>query len=89
MCIQCRRRVFKSGPAREIIECRRQERGESTTGGLHLSLGRLEGLPRENLEVLVLICALWWVFMHLGPDFSHDFFARKDSSWRVRKPNAK
>ena len=28
-------------------------------------------------------------FMHLGPDFSHDFFARKDISWRVRKPNAK
>ena len=28
-------------------------------------------------------------FMRLGPDFSHDFFARKDISWRVRKPNAK
>ena len=27
--------------------------------------------------------------MHLGSDFSHDFFARKDISWRVRKPNAK
>ena len=27
--------------------------------------------------------------MHLGPDFSHDFFARKDISCRVRKPNAK
>ena len=27
--------------------------------------------------------------MRLGPDFSHDFFARKDISWRVRKPNAK
>ena len=30
------------------------------------------------------------VFMRLGPDFSHDFFfARKDISWRMRKPNAK
>ena len=27
--------------------------------------------------------------MRLGPDFSHDFFARKDIFWRVRKPNAK
>ena len=27
--------------------------------------------------------------MRLGPDFSHDFFARKYISWRVRKPNAK
>ena len=27
--------------------------------------------------------------MRLGPDFSHDFFARKDISWRVRKPNIK
>ena len=27
--------------------------------------------------------------MRLGPDFSHDFFVRKDISWRVRKPNAK
>ena len=30
--IQCRRRVFKSGPAEEIIECRRHERGG---GGEH------------------------------------------------------
>ena len=28
--VQGRRRVFKSGPAEEIIECRRHERGEST-----------------------------------------------------------
>ena len=27
--------------------------------------------------------------MRLGPDFSHDFFASKDISWRVRKANAK
>ena len=27
--------------------------------------------------------------MRLGPDFSHDFFAREDISWRLRKPNAK
>ena len=31
---QGRRRVFKSGQAEEIIECRRHERGESTKGGL-------------------------------------------------------
>ena len=29
---QGRRRVFESGPAEEIIECRRHERGESTRG---------------------------------------------------------
>ena len=27
--------------------------------------------------------------MCFGPDFSSRFFARKDISWRVRKPNAK
>ena len=32
--MQGRRRVFKSGPVEEIIECRRHERGESTIGGL-------------------------------------------------------
>ena len=31
---QGRRRVFKSGPAEEAIECRRHERGENTRGGL-------------------------------------------------------
>ena len=31
---QGRRRVFKSGPAEEAIECRGHERGESTRGGL-------------------------------------------------------
>ena len=31
---QGRRRVLKSGPAEEIIECRRHERGESTREGL-------------------------------------------------------
>ena len=27
--------------------------------------------------------------MRLEPDFSHNYFARKDISWRMRKPNAK
>ena len=30
---QGRRRIFKSGPAEEVIECRRHEMGESTRGG--------------------------------------------------------
>ena len=34
LCYQGRRRVFKSGPAEEAIECRGHERGESTRGGL-------------------------------------------------------
>ena len=33
---QGRRRIFKSGPAEEAIECRRQERGECTSGGIIL-----------------------------------------------------
>ena len=53
---QGRRRVFKSGPAEEIIECRRHERGRAQEGGPNppLSLG---GLPRENFELLALLCA--------------------------------
>ena len=31
---QGRRRVFKSDPAEEDIQCRRHERGESTRGGI-------------------------------------------------------
>ena len=31
--MQGRRRVFNSGPAEETIECRRDEKGESTRGG--------------------------------------------------------
>ena len=35
-----RRRVFKSGPAEEVIECRRHERGERTRGGIFPPLVR-------------------------------------------------
>ena len=35
------------------------------------------------------VCVFNGFFMRLGPYFSHVFFARKDISWRVRKPNAK
>ena len=69
---QGRRRVFKSGPAEEIIECRRHVRGESTRGGRAREGGEHErgtpplsrgggggvgGLPRENFEFLALLCA--------------------------------
>ena len=40
MCYQGRRRVFKSGPAEEAVECRRHEMGESTR-----SLGGFGGPP--------------------------------------------
>ena len=75
--IQGRPRVFKSGPAEEIIEFRRHERGESTRGGSSLSLGGLGGLPRENFEFLALLCAFLMGFVRLGPDFSHDFLLEK------------
>ena len=38
--LQGRRRAFKSGPAEDVNECRRHERGEHEGG--------LEGLPREK-----------------------------------------
>ena len=53
--IQGRRRVFKSGPAEEIIECRRHEWGRAREGDSP-SLGGLGGLPQENFEFLVLLC---------------------------------
>ena len=43
---QGRRRIFKSGPAVEAVECRRHMRGGSTIGGLlPLSLGGFGGPP--------------------------------------------
>ena len=45
---QGRRRVFKSGPAEEIIERRCCERGESTRGG-NLVRG-LGGIPKKILN---------------------------------------
>ena len=47
--VQGRRRVFKSGPAEEDIECRRHERGRAREGDYSPSRkGGLGGLPREN-----------------------------------------
>ena len=47
--LQGRRRVFKSGPAEEDIECRRHERGRAREGDYSPSRkGGLGGLPREN-----------------------------------------
>ena len=86
---QGRRRVFKSGPAEEIIECRRHERRQNTRGGWPLLLGGLRGLPRENFEFLALLCVYLIVFYAFGTRFQSRFFARKDISWRVRKPIAK
>ena len=43
---QARRRVFKSGPAEEAIECRRHERG----GLFPLWLGGMGASPRKNLN---------------------------------------
>ena len=60
--------------------------GESTRGGLPLSLG---GLLRENFDFLVLLCAFSMGFYAFGTRFQSRYFARKDISWRVRKPNAK
>ena len=51
---QGRRRVLKSGPAEEIIECRR---------------GELGGLPRENFEFLALLCAFLMGFYAFGTRF--------------------
>ena len=65
--------------------------GESTRGDPRppLSLGWLGGLPRENFEFLALLCAFLMGFYAFGTRFQSRFFARKDISWRVRKPNAK
>ena len=70
--MQGRCRVFKSGLAEEIIECRWHERGESTRGGL-LSLGGLG----DSIEKILNSSASMCIFMRLGPDFSHDFLLEK------------
>ena len=67
---QGRRRVFKSGPAGEIIECRWHERGT-------LSLWGLGGLPRENCEFSALLCAFLMGFYAFGTRFQSRFFLEK------------
>ena len=71
---QGRRRVFESGPAEEIIEYRRQ-------GGKGVS-------PEKILNFSASMCVLMG-FYAFGNRFQSRIFARKDISWRVRKPNAK
>ena len=63
--------------------------GKHTRGTPPLVRGGLGGPPPLEILFLALLCAFLMRFMRLGPGFSHDFFARKDISWRVRKPNAK
>ena len=46
------------------------------------------GLPRDNFEFLALLCAFLTGFYAFGTRFQSRFFARKDISWRMRKPNA-
>ena len=62
--------------------------GESTRGGLPLVRGGL-GVSRENFEFLVLLCAFIMDFHAFGTRFQSPFFARKDISLPMRKPNAK
>ena len=63
--------------------------GRARERGLTLSLEGLGGLPRENFEFFVLLCAFLMGFYAFGTRFQSRFFARKDISWRVRKSNAK
>ena len=69
---QGRRRVFKSGPAEEAIECRRHERGI-----IPLSLGGFVGPPPRKV-LSASMCVFNGIFMRLGPDFSR--FGHKDIS---------
>ena len=71
---QGRRRVFKSGPAMEIIEYRRHGRGESTRGGLPLSLVGLGGLSREKIEFLALLCGFLTGFLCVWDQISVTIF---------------
>ena len=65
-----------------------REGGEHERGTL-VRGGGLGGIPRENYEFLALLCAFLMGFYAFGTRFQSRFFARKDISWRVRKPNAK
>ena len=51
--------------------------GESTRGGLPLSLVGLGGLPRENFEFLVLLCAFFNVFLCVWDQISVTIFCYK------------
>ena len=77
-----------------MVRRRKSSSADSTRGGRaregdSLVRGGGRGSPRKISEFLALLCASLMGFMRIGPDFSHDFFARKDISWGVRKSNAK
>ena len=63
MCIyeQDRRRVIKSGPAEEAIECRRHEKGKSTRG--------LRGLGGSPENLFLILSASMCVFNAFGTRF--------------------
>ena len=63
--------------------------GESTRGGPPPLVMGVKGFPRENFEFLALLYAFLMGFYAFGTRFQSRFFARKDITWRVRKPNAK
>ena len=65
-----------------------REGGEHERGTPSLFKGD-RGLPRENYAFLALLCAYLMGFYAFGTRFQSRFFARKDISWRVRKPSAK
>ena len=77
-----------------MVRRRKSSSDDGTREGEHergtpLSLGGIRGLPQENFEFLALLCAFLMGFYAFGTRFQSRFFARKDISWRVRKPNAK
>ena len=49
----------------------------------------VRGSPPKKNQFLALLCAFLMGFYAFGTRFQSRFFARKDISWRVRKPNAK
>ena len=75
--MQGRRRVFKSGPAEEIIKCRWYERGEHERGTLPLVIWGVRVTPEKILNFYRFYVRFLWGFMRLGPDFSHDFWLEK------------
>ena len=52
-------------------------------------LGFDQDSPEKILKFLTLLCAFLMGFYAFGTRFQSRLFARKDISWRVRKPNAK
>ena len=76
-----------------MVRRRNSSSVDGTRGGEHErgtppSLGGL-GVSREKFELLVLLCAFIMGFYAFWTRFQSRFFARKDISLRMRKPNAK